>query len=151
MTLDDLYLALHGACRAHEGGIRAIARQIGRREKTLYSQLDPHDETHEPGLGALVAILQCLDESAQVDVLDTLVGIFGYVLATRPQEQADTVVRAVLLSVREHADIAAAVESALAGDGRIDSSERAAILRECAEARRAIQILENTLTREGAA
>ncbi|HEB94347.1 MAG TPA: hypothetical protein ENI94_12980 [Gammaproteobacteria bacterium] len=148
MTLDDLYLALHRACRAHDGGIRAIARQIGRREKTLYSQLDPHDETHEPGLGALVAILQCLDAPAQVDVLDALVGIFGYGLATRTKEQAGTVVQAVLHAVREHADIAAAVESALANDGRIDSHERAAILRECTEARRAIHVLENTLTGE---
>ena len=145
MTLDDLYLTLHRAAREHEGGIRAIARQIGRREKTLYSQLDPADETHEPGLGALVAILQCLDEPARVEVLDVLVGMFGYSLATRPQERAESLVGAVLHAVQEHADVAGAVEAALADDGRIDRHERVAILRECAEARRAIQVLENTV------
>jgi hypothetical protein len=41
-----------------------------------------------------------------------------------------------------------AVEHALQ-DGGIDTRERALILREIAEAKRALAVLENTLTREG--
>lgn len=147
MTLDDTYLALHQAAREHPGGIRALARQLGKREKTLYSKLDPHDEAHEPGLGEFAALVLCLDESARTEVLERFLGIFDYTLGTRVRERAESPVLAVLRSVDEHADVVRAVEQALANDGRIDAAERNRILRECAEARRALQILENTLIR----
>ena len=144
MTLDDTYMALHRAARAHDGGIRALARQTGKREKTLYSKLDPHDETHEPTLGEFSALLMCLHESSRLEVLETFVAMFGLGLVTRTTQQSLSLVQGVLDAVAEHADIARTVNDALADDC-ITPAERAEILRECAEARRAIQVLENTV------
>jgi hypothetical protein len=148
MTLDDTYLALHRAARAHDGGIRALARQTGKREKTLYSKLDPHDETHEPTLGEFAALLMCLDEVARLEVIEAFVAMFGLGLTTRTTRQSLSLVQGVLDTVAEHADIARTVNEALA-DGEITPRERADILRECAEARRAIQVLENTVRATG--
>jgi len=144
MGLDDTYLALHLAARAHDGGIRALARQTGKREKTLYSKLDPADETHEPTLGEFTALVLCFDKVTQAEILDRFVGIFGLSVNTRVQARSDSLVQAVLHSVTEHADVVRAVEQALE-DGTVDARERTRILREISEAKRALAVLENSL------
>lgn len=144
VTLDDLYLTLHQAARGHNGGIRALAQRLGKREKTLYSKLDPRDETHEPALGEFVAMVLCFSPETQAEILDRFAGIFGLGVGTRVQAYSDSLVRAVLRSVSEHADVVRAVELALE-DGVIDVAERTLILREISEARRALAVLENSL------
>lgn len=144
MTIDDVYLTLHQAARSFPGGIRALAQRLGRREKTLYSKLDPHDEAHEPTLGEFVALLMCVGESDQVEVLDRLCAVFGYSVSTRVRAREASLTHAVLRSVKEQADVAQAVADALA-DGSIDVSERAQIMREISDARRSLAVIENTL------
>ncbi len=86
----------------------------------------------------------CFSPETQAEILDRFAGIFGLGVGTRVQAYSDSLVRAVLRSVSEHADVVRAVELALE-DGVIDVAERTLILREISEARRALAVLENSL------
>lgn len=146
--MDDVLIALHFHARRYRGGICALARELGKREKTLLSKLDPADDTHQPTIGEFAALLHRLDEPARVEILERFTGMFGLALATRHAGLAESVTQAVLHSISEHADIVREVERALE-DGEICEIERDRILRECGEARRALTVLENTLRRRG--
>jgi len=141
--MEDVLIALHHAAR--QFGIRRMSERLGKREKTLYSKLDPADDLHMPTIGEFVAILHLLDEQDQSDIIDRLAGMFGLQVATRQHEAAPmNLGDAVIRSVVEHADVVRAYEHAVA-DGRVTDLERAEILRECREARCAIQDVEHAL------
>ncbi len=143
--MDDLILALHAAARRYPGGISALARELGKREKTLLSKLDPADDFHLPHIGEFQAILHRLGDEDRAQILDLFGAPFGGRYVTRTQSCSTSLTHAVLQAVAEHGDVVRAIDDALANDGLIDARERTRILREIAEARRAIGILENTL------
>lgn len=145
--MDDVILALHAAVRRRKGGITRMAQQLGKREKTLFNKLDPADDTHQPTIGELIAILHLLDEPDRSEVIDRFCAIFGGSFTTRSREIAADLTQAVIHSVGEHADVVREFERAIE-DGRVDYRERQRILRECSESRRAIQRIENTLLQE---
>lgn len=139
--MDELFLALHQSARRADGGICGLARRLGKREKTLLSKLDPADDTHQPTLGEFVAIL---GDTGDLAPLEVLCAMFGCKLATRTRERAESVMHAVLAAAGEQGDVIKAVQEALS-DGRLTARERDQILREVAEARNALVVLENTL------
>jgi len=139
--LDDVFFALHRSARRSPGGISGIARKLGKREKTLLNKLDPNDDTHQPTLGEFVAILSV---TGDLQPLQELAALFGVSLSTRTRECDASVTQAVMHAMAEHGDVVRAVEQALR-DGVISDEERAVILREIFELRRAMTILENTL------
>ena len=144
--MDDLFLSLHQTARRADGGISGLARRLGKREKTLLSKLDPADDTHQPTLGEFVAIL---GDTGDLAPLEVLCAMFGCRLLTRTRERAESVMHAVLAAAGEQGDVIKAVQEALS-DGRLTARERDQILREIADARRALTVLENTLlAREG--
>ena len=121
-----------------------MARELGKREKTLMSKLDPADDLHQPTLGEFVAILHRLEQRDVEEILERITGMFGYGLATRPTECADHIMTGVIHAASEWGDVMRAVDEAME-DNRIDAEERASIMRECSEAKRAITALENHL------
>ena len=139
--MDDLFIALHQTARRADGGISGLARRLGKREKTLLSKLDPAHDMHQPTLGEFVAIL---GDTGDLTPLEILCAMFGCKLATRTSKRAESVLEAVVEAAVEHGDVVKAVHDALA-DGKLTPRERDQILREIAEARNALTVLENTL------
>ena len=146
-SLDDLFITLHQAARRFAGGISALARKLGKREKTLLSKLDPHDDLHQPTVGEFV---QIVDMTGDLTPLSVLCEMLGAQLVTRTSETRQSVPMAVRHAASEHGDVMRAVEQALA-DGLIEASESAQIRREIQEARHALAVLENTLAERHAA
>jgi len=142
--IDDLMHALSRAVKKRDGGISAMATELGVSTRNLYSKLDPNDELHLLSLPLFVAILHRLSSENAGEVLDTLSSMFGYQLATRSRSRARNVAGGVIHAMSEFGDVVRAVESALE-DGRISDEERRAIIRESAEARKSLIALENTL------
>lgn len=141
MTLDDVFFSLHQTARRAAGGISGVARRLGKREKTLMTKLDPADDTHQPTVGEWQAILL---DTGDLQSLEAFAAIFDCKLVTRTAETSVSVMTAVLHAVTEHGDVARAIDEAME-DGEITPQERARIIREISEARRALDILENTL------
>ena len=139
--MDRIYIALHQAALDAEGGITGVARRLGKRQQTLINKLNPLDCTHEPTVGEFVAVMM---DTGDTTALESLCALFGGQFVTRPQGRMDSVLAAVVHANNEHADIGRAVEECIA-DGEIDGDKAARIYREISEARRAINIAENTI------
>lgn len=141
-TMDDLYLALHQSALTAEGGISGIAHRKGWRVQTAINKVNPHDLNAEPKVGEFISIMM---DSGDTTPLDVLCAMFDGQFTTRTSEVMPTLVEAVLHAYNEHADIGRAIENARSNDGVIDTKERTEILREIAEARKALVVAENTL------
>lgn len=145
--MDRVFFALHLTAKQAKGGLSGLARRLGKREQTLINKLNPMDDVHQPNIGELVAIVDDTDDTAPIEALCAL---FGGRFVTRCGDRVGGLMQAVLQADTEHGDVARAIHQALADDGEIDARERAAIMREISEARRALTILENELMAGGA-
>lgn len=140
--MDTVFYALHLSAKQAPGGLSGLARRLGKLEQTLINKLNPCDDAHLPNLGEFVAIVA---DTGDMAPLDALCGLFDGQFATRCMDRAGGLVAAVLNADCEHGDVARAIREALADDGQIDAHERALVMREINEARRALTILENEL------
>jgi hypothetical protein len=143
--LDDVFFALHAAAKRSAGGISGLARRMGMREFTLHSKLNPHDDSHQPKVGEALAIML---DSGDTTPLEVMCAMFGGRFATRSKHVADSLVAAALQATKEHGDVAAAIEDALA-DGVVSVEERMRVRQELAALRYAIDVLGNTFDAQG--
>ncbi len=142
--MDMLFLTLHQSALKAQGGISGVARRLGKRELTLIGKLNPNDDLHQPTIGEFVSILM---DTGDTSPLEILCEMFGGQFMTRPKERGNSVAQAVLHAASEHGDVCRVAEEALA-DNKLDNIEVARLRKEISEARRALMILENTLTNQ---
>ena len=142
VDMDDLLYALNYAAKHSDFGIKGIAENTGQREQTLRNKLTPGDVSHQPSLGDFVMVMKQADDTAPLDVLCNL---FDGQFVSRTAQCSDTIMLAVLKAMKEHGDIASALNEAMA-DGVIDDVELARLHREIIEARNALIQLENTVS-----
>lgn len=143
MDMEQIKLTTHAAAKA--AGIGEVAKKLGWDGQKLRNKLNPQSEHHELWLSEFVAVLHHVDPT---ETLEAICAMFGGRFTTRNHRAMSSVMAAVLHGMNEHADIGKAVEAALTDDetpGEITPHERMQILRECAEARQAITMIENTL------
>ncbi|MEW8042654.1 MAG: phage regulatory CII family protein [Candidatus Thiodiazotropha endolucinida] len=139
--MDDFYIALHQLGRNAEGGISGLARRMGVRAQVLINKLNPTDSHAEPKIGEFVAMMT---DTCNTEPLDVLCRMFDGQFATRSTQKADSLVAAVIHTINEHADIAQAYERVVA-DGVVTKAEKRELLKEIAEAKHALAVLENTI------
>jgi len=140
-NLDEVFVALHQVALRSKGGITGLANRLGKRQQVLINKLNPADDIHQPTLGEFSAIIGA---TGDVGPLELLCAVHGGRFVTRAEERSGSVLEALLHAVSEQGDVVRAVERAMA-DGQISDRERVEILREIAEERHALTVLENTL------
>ncbi|MCU7959986.1 MAG: phage regulatory CII family protein [gamma proteobacterium symbiont of Bathyaustriella thionipta] len=139
--MHEVIVALHQTALQAEGGISGLAERLGKRHQVLINKLNPNDETHLPTIAEFISIVQ---DTGDTQVVDVLCALLGGRFVTRSNQQHDSVLAAVLNANSEYGDVARVVQGSLC-DGNISESEWQLIMREIAEARDALSILENTI------
>lgn len=142
--MEDVYFALHYAAKHSALGIKGIAEHCGQREQTFRNKLTPTDVSHQPTLADFVMVMKQTGDTTPLDVLCQL---FGGQFVSRTDQSSASIITAVLEAMREHGDIAAALDEAMA-DGVIDDAETARLHRQIIEARNALTRLENTVLQQ---
>jgi hypothetical protein len=92
-------------------------------------------------VGEFVAMMMDTGDTAPLDILCQM---FNGQFATRSTQVAESLVAAVIHTINEHADIAQAYERVIA-DGVVTKEEKRELLKEIAEAKHALSVLENTI------
>jgi len=139
--MQEVIVALHQTALQADGGISGLAERLGKRHQVLINKLNPNDETHQPTISEFVSIVRDTDDT---QVIDVLCALLGGRFVTRTNQQHESVLAAVLHANSEYGDVARVVQESLC-DGHISDTEWQVIMREIAEARDALGVLENTI------
>ncbi len=143
--IEDFFNSLHMTGLNYAGGISGLARDLIIREQTLIAKLLPSDEGRSPNI---LEYIRLLNQSSDTSSLDVMCRILGGKFVSKTDQVEPNLVTAILAANDEHADIGAMYLSVMSGgavDSPISDHQKAKIRREIQEARRQLDILENTL------
>lgn len=126
--MEEVHRAIHDTVL--DAGPKTLAHQMGMSHTSLLNRSNPNDDTHRLNIEQF---LQILVLSNDVRALKVLAAEFGYELLPKQPARPQNLTSALVNMNAEVADVTRAVADA-AGDGPLNSIERATILREADQA-----------------
>ncbi|WP_061238207.1 phage regulatory CII family protein [Ectopseudomonas composti] len=137
--MDDFLRACHDAVK--DADAKRLAADMGLPHVSLLQRANPDNDAHKLTINHL---FQILTHSGDMRPLQALAAEFGYELVAKEAVAAQNLPQAVLHMHAEVADVTKSVTDALE-DGRVSSTEKALIKREIAGARKALDVLEQSV------
>ncbi|BBE51161.1 Phage regulatory protein CII [Ferriphaselus amnicola] len=141
--MDALDLAIHGTAHEANGGLPALARQMGVGEQVLRNKVCPTSDTHKLNLREALAMMLLTHDTR---ILECLARELDCTVQPNRFPGARGIVDAVLHSDVEHGDVARSVMSAIS-DGKLTEAERAECQAQIAEAIQSLQAVADVVHR----
>ena len=142
--MDLLDIACHQTGHDAPGGLPALASKMGVNYQTLTNKLNPQNDTHKLTLREAVAMMLI---TGDVQILEAIAAQLDCRVVRDVDQTRVGLVSAAMRAAAEGGDVQRAIVEATS-DGRLTARERAHIVKECVEARIALNRIEKELARD---
>lgn len=139
--MNQLELAVHQTAHEAEGGLRALALDIGMGEQVLRNKVNPYQDTHKLSLHEAQAMMR---RTSDLRILEAQAAEFGRTINNPLARTPRALVLEMLAADAEHGDVTRRVMDAIA-DGKITAAEAASIRKEIQDARLELDLLEQAV------